>query len=307
MQLTSVMGAPVPEGLRAGSIRTSDGRDLRYAICCDTAGARGTVCVLQGRRSFIERDYETIEDLRARGFAVATFDWRGQGLSTRPLKNRLLNHVRSFDEYDIDLETFMRQVVLPDCPPPYYVLAHSLGGNIVLRSLAKHAYFEAAMLVTPFLGFHQRVPPTLFRAVTAAFKMIGLGRMKFPGDFMTRHFASNVLTHDEVRYHRQRDFLDANRDLDLGAPTMGWLNAALRSHVELFDQDGSKPPKIPIMIVVAGDERVVCNEDIRRYAREVIHAPVVEIEGAYHEILLERDDLREQLWAAFDSFIDLHS
>ena len=60
--------------------------------------------------------------MRNRGFAVALLDWRGQGLSDRALNDRLKGYVGSFSEFDIDLETFMREVVLPDCPPPIFAL-----------------------------------------------------------------------------------------------------------------------------------------------------------------------------------------
>jgi len=90
------------------------------------AGRRGTVCIFPGRTEWIEKYFETVRDLRSRGFAAAILDWRGQGLSDRALADRFKGHVRSFAEFDIDLETFMRDVVLPDCPPPIFALALSL-------------------------------------------------------------------------------------------------------------------------------------------------------------------------------------
>ena len=45
----------------------------------------GTVCVFGGRGEFIEKYFETVNELRNRGFAVATMDWRGQGHSSRQL------------------------------------------------------------------------------------------------------------------------------------------------------------------------------------------------------------------------------
>ena len=56
---------------------------------------------------------------------MATLDWRGQGGSARLLREAWRGHIRSFRHYDIDLETFVREIVLPDCPPPYYAIGHS--------------------------------------------------------------------------------------------------------------------------------------------------------------------------------------
>ena len=41
--------------------------------------SKGSVIILHGRTECIEKYFETITDLRERGFGVLTFDWRGQG------------------------------------------------------------------------------------------------------------------------------------------------------------------------------------------------------------------------------------
>ena len=122
MKLVSIPANPVPDDVVAGSIKTPDGVALRFARWAPPAGRKGTVVVLQGRAEYIEKYFETVRDLRARGFAVATFDWRGQGLSDRALSDRHKGHVRNFSEYATDLEAIMEQVVLPDCPPPIFAL-----------------------------------------------------------------------------------------------------------------------------------------------------------------------------------------
>ena len=102
---------------------------------------------MQGRGETIEKYFETIGELRSRGFAVATFDWRGQGGSERRLRNPRKGHVDNFAEYDRDLEAFMQQVVLPDCPPPYFALAHSTGGLVCLRAAADGAAAFSRMVL----------------------------------------------------------------------------------------------------------------------------------------------------------------
>ncbi|WP_204328396.1 alpha/beta hydrolase, partial [Stenotrophomonas maltophilia] len=76
-------------------------RELRAAYWWPTGrvGAKGTVCLLQGRAEFIEKYYETIGDLRRRGFAVVAFDWRGQGESARDVADPHKGHVGRFGHY----------------------------------------------------------------------------------------------------------------------------------------------------------------------------------------------------------------
>ena len=69
--------------------------------------------LLNGQTEFIEKYFEVIDDLRARGFSVVTMDWRGQGGSDRLLANPLKAHIADFAQYDEDLAILMREVVAP--------------------------------------------------------------------------------------------------------------------------------------------------------------------------------------------------
>ena len=108
MTLVSIPANPVPDDYVSGTLKTRDGVSLRFARWAPPPGRKGTVCLFQGRAEFIEKYFETVRDLRARGFAVATLDWRGQGLSDRALRNSRKGYVRDFSRYDIDLDTFVR-------------------------------------------------------------------------------------------------------------------------------------------------------------------------------------------------------
>src|SRR5271169_7067167 len=107
MTLVSISANPVPEDVVTGTLKTPDGVSLRFARWAPPPGRKGTVCLFQGRAEFIEKYFETVRDLRARGFAVATLDWRGQGLSDRALRNSRKGHVTDFSRYDVDLDTFI--------------------------------------------------------------------------------------------------------------------------------------------------------------------------------------------------------
>src|SRR5262245_27535708 len=153
MTLVSIPANPVPDGAVTGTLKTPDGVSIRFARFAPPPGRKGTVCLFQGRAEFIEKYFETVRDLRARGFAVATLDWRGQGLSERMLSNPRKGYVGSFAEYDIDLHTFINEVVLPDCPPPIFALAHSMGATVLLRAARQgHRWFDRMVLLAPLIG-----------------------------------------------------------------------------------------------------------------------------------------------------------
>ena len=130
MDLVATPKNPIPLGVSVGFLKGKGGVPLRYARWRSALKERhGTVCIFPGRSEFIEKYFEVVGELRRRGFAVAVLDWRGQGGSGRLMRNSLKGHVKSFNDYEDDVARFMNEVALPDCPPPYYALGHSMGGD----------------------------------------------------------------------------------------------------------------------------------------------------------------------------------
>src|SRR5215813_8712150 len=182
MKLVSIPANPVPEGAVTGVLKTRDGISIRFARWPPPSRRKGTVCVFQGRIEFIEKYFEVVRELTARGFAVATLDWRGQGLSDRMLRERRKGHVANFAHYDIDLETFMREVVLPDCPPPLFGLANSMGGAVLIRAAAQgHRWFERSVLCAPMIKLTNVPLLPVVPAFVRTMRIAGLGRVFVPG------------------------------------------------------------------------------------------------------------------------------
>ncbi len=309
MDLYPVPGNEIPAGLRPGGLTTPDGVSLRYAVCTSGTSLRGTVCIFPGRAEFIERYFETIRDLKRRGYAVAILDWRGQGGSQRPRHHPLRSQIGSFKEFDTDLAEFMTGVVLPDCPPPYFGMAHSTGGNILLRALRTRTWFDSVVISAPLIRIVPRyIPEPLARMIVRAGVGLGLGRVFLPGErrrpLAAADFPGNPLTSDKHRYMRDARTLEHNPHLGLGGATFSWLNAAMASMDDIATMPSSGAPRCPVLLVASGLDRIVSSEATRQFARRVPNVAAVVIERARHEILHERDELREQFWAAFDSFIE---
>jgi lysophospholipase len=307
MEITSTFGNPAPENAVCSKIVTSDGLNLR-AISATVSGARGTVVVVGGRADFMERYFETMRDLMDRGFCVASLDFRGQGASDRLTRNRLRGHVLRFDDYEEDIRALMTQVVLPDCPPPYYALGHSTGGNVILRTIRRRNWFRKCVIVSPLIGLNYGAwPVPVARTISLAFSNIGLGWLFLPGMRRTpmglRDFAGNPLSFDRERWQRDCAVLEAAPNLGIGAPTFRWLRAAINSNDLLLRLKGAKALRCPVLIVMAGRDTVVDNEATRKFASRVKGVSLTVIPEALHEILLERDEVREQFFAAFDAFI----
>src|ERR1700709_455947 len=182
MTLVSIPANPVPEDVVSGTITTPDGAELRFARWAPPAGRKGTVCVFTGRSESIEKYFETVRDLRDRGFAVAMIDWRGQGHSSRRLRDPRKGYVRDFSDFEIDVEAFVQQVVMPDCPPPYFALAHSMGGAVMLRvAHAGKRWFDRMVLSAPMIDLPGRRTSFLPRALLRVMRLAGQGGRYVPG------------------------------------------------------------------------------------------------------------------------------
>ena len=308
MTLVSIPANPVPDGVVTGTLKTPDGVSLRFARWAPPPGRKGTVCLFQGRAEFIEKYFETVRDLRARGFAVATLDWRGQGGSDRKLRNSRKGHVRSFAQYQIDLETFINEVVLPDCPPPVFALAHSMGATVLLRAAyAGHRWFDRMVLLAPMIALPGMRRSTLSRWSVRTMRMLGLGSLYVPGGdaavMMQRPFVGNLLTSDPVRYARNIAVLEAEPPLAIGWPTVAWTDAAFRVMGEISDPGYPGRIRQPILIIAAGQDRIVSTPAIDEFSVRLRAGSHLIVPGARHELLMEQDRFRGQVLAAFDAFV----
>lgn len=312
MDLVALAKNPAPSGATTGILKCPNGMRLRFARWEPTRGPRrGTVCVFHGRGEFIEKYFEVVADLRRRGFTVATMDWRGQGGSARMLRNTHKGHVRSFADYDKDLAHFMREIVLPDCQPPYTALAHSMGGNILLRNASlSGSWFSRMVLSAPMIDIaHDKLgaPRAVSRLYAEALAGMGLGSMYTRGGrdqpLEFDPFESNPLTSDRERYQRNRLILEAAPALGLGSPTVSWLRAALRSIARLTSPDYPLKVEVPLLLFGAGMDTIVSTRAIEEFALRLKVGTHVMLPQSRHEILQETDEIRQRFWAAFDAYL----
>lgn len=309
-KLAAVASNPVPEGARPGYFLTSDRVRLRYCLWPKGLGPqRGTVCLVQGRTEYIEKYFETVEDFRQRGFAVATFDWRGQGGSDRLIGNPSVGYVDRFEDYFTDLRCFHAEILLPDCPPPFYLVGHSMGGLVSLHAATRdRMMFDRMFLSTPMVGLHG-LEDSMGRwsMVAEAMSFIGLGKLPLarrgdrrPDEAM---FPDNPLTSDARRYKRMVETVRADDRLYLGSPSFRWLATALKAMLETGRDQFPGQIRIPLLILAAARDQIVSTPAIEQLGLRLRTGRHMVIANGRHELFMETDAIRGQVLAAFDAFI----
>jgi lysophospholipase len=293
--------APVPAG-GAEWLEGSGGLRLRAALF-PLHAARGSVVLSPGRTEPIEKYFEVVEDLRSRGFSVLVHDWRGHGLSARLHRDPKRGHADGLppfiDDYARLLSAFETRL-----PRPWIALGHSMGGGLSTLAIAEgRAKFEGLVLSAPMMGVLLGAAPVWWaRLLATVFNGLRRGGayVRGPGDPFGGSFESNVLTHDPARWARAQALLQSAPELQIGGVTWAWLSFALQLSERLRRAPIDRLA-IPLAIVMAGDERLVDNAATRAFARKLPSAQLVEVEGAFHEILMETDEVRARFWAAFDT------
>jgi lysophospholipase len=288
---------------------------LRLGIFNAEGGAhtRAHATVLHGRSEFIEKYAETTADLAARGIDGAVVEWRSHGLSGgREADNPQRHHLDDFNLLAEDMEAVIARIdAHTSGAAPKILLAHSMGGLGATLHLARNPRrYAAAILCSPMFAINTSpLPQRAARLIAEAACALGFSRRYAFGqhdyDPAEAVFTpANRLTSDPARYAVLHDAWKADPRLRLGGVTFGWLAAAFRAMDGLTDGGPSLDRvETPVLILSAPKDRVVDARAHAVVARRFRNARVVEFPGAEHELLMERDEIRNAVWRTMDAFL----
>lgn len=273
-----------------------------------SAGARGSLLFLTGRGDMFEKYLEAFCHFHGTGWAISSFDWRGQGGSGRTLPDN--RGKGGFDVLVHDLAAFYRQWA-SESAGPQVVVGHSMGGHLLMRALAEmQARPDAAIAIAPMLGISSAPVPAWLAAQFARL-MCAMGdpgraawkEMEKP--WVRASGRQALLTHcheryaDEMFWHRERP------DLKLGPPSWHWLNEAYSSLAMMQKPGVLERIATPLLILAAEGDRLVDIQAIRKAAAR-IEGSRLHVYGAMaaHEILREADPVRSDALDRIDRFLD---
>ncbi len=288
---------------------TPDGARLRLARWAVPPAPRADLVLLPGRSEFIEKYAEAAADLGARGFAVWSLEWRGQGLSSRLLPGSQKGHIDRYERFRDDLVAVLDRTIRPAMATRRLVLlGHSMAAPVMLQALAERPDLaDAAVLAAPMVGLlsgpRQFAVRWLSRLAVRAGRggSYALGQKDWtaPG----RPFEGNPLTSHPERfavYHR----LFADRpELRVGGVTWGWLDASFRAMGQARRRRLVRRVTTPVLLALPGIERLVDPRAQRRLAQLLPNVTVRIYPDSRHEILMEQDAIRDRFFTDLDAFL----
>jgi lysophospholipase len=286
--------AEAPDGAEALWLTTVD--EVRIRAVLWPEGASGTVLAFQGRTECIEKYGRLAGRLAQDGFAMATLDWRGQGLSERLSPDRRLGHVGEMSDYQQDVAALLKLVRERGLPEPYYLIAHSMGGCIGLRALINELPVKAAAFSAPMWGIKMPPPVRVIAwGLSWLARAIGQGARYAPGGkpelyLTSAAFEGNSLTTDRDMWDYMVRQVAAEPDLGLGGPSLQWLNTSL---IEMRGLQTAPLPDLPVIVGLGGDEAIVDPGAIHHNVGRWPSATLFDAPRGQHELLMERPEIRD--------------
>lgn len=265
-------------------IASRDGTRLHLTEMGDADAAR-TLVVIHGYGEHGGRYIERMKTFTDAGYRVLIPDMRGHGQS-----EGARGHVMRWSDYVDDVRAVFGEVATDASSTG--VLGHSNGGLIVAASiLAGATPVAAAALSSPLLGIS--VVPPKWKLVGAKVLSRFAPKVSLPSEIdpeVVSHDPDVVATYrtDPHNHHvnNARWYTEAVATMD---------DAHARAHT--ID--------LPLLVMQAGDDRLVSARASAAFADRVPDAVYEEIAGAYHELLFEPDGQRhaDRLLAWFDDHL----
>jgi lysophospholipase len=269
-----------------GSWTVPDGARLAVRRAMPEGAPRGSILIVHGWGEHSGRYAHVAAWLAARRLAVWGYDHRGHGRSSGRRGD-----VARFAQYLADIVA-LRKRIQAEAPGPQVLLGHSFGGLVVLRYLeTAHEPLAGAACTSPFLDVAMPVPAwktLLARAIVNVLPSLavptGLDLSSICTDYAVVEAARrDPFCHQVMTPRAYHEILGAQRALTAERDRLG----------------------VPLLFLLAGDDRIVSMPAARAFAEGLAGAPPVRVyAGLFHEILNEREPDRARVLADLAPWLD---
>lgn len=292
-----------PETGKAHWIVADDNVRLRVAHWPVAEGVKGTVFLFQGRSENLEKYGRTVNALNRQGYSAFAIDWRGQGMSDRVATDPMLSHITSYDDYQIDVDAMVSAANALSLPKPWFILGHSLGACIGLRTVSNPSPFSACAFTAPLwdisLPKYKKIAAWL---ISWAALFVGKAQAYAPGArgesyVLTNEFEDNRLTHDPEMYEYYVRISEGLPDQQVGGPSMGWLLETLKETKAL---SALPSPDIPCHTFFGTEDSIVDEGAIKARMASWQNGQLTTIPNARHDLMCETREIRDAIFVAID-------
>lgn len=301
-----------PQGFTFGNFTNERGHNIRYGQM-KTAHKKpvGTLVLGPGYGEAIEKYFELVTDLTARGYNIYIIDWMGQGGSDRKSDH---DRQKPYDVADFmqhhqdDLYHLVTKIVDVPKNEKLGYMGFSMGGHIGANFVRRHNYiFDAISFNAAFFDMNSRgFPRSAIGTIAKSYRLSGKGDNYVPTggpwSSLKHEFNKNTKTSDPGRHRRMIELFENKQDLQLGDFTVNWVHHVLPSIGRLNRKDALAKIITPAHFAIAGKDKTVSIPAQKRAAKYVNFGQQHYYPYAKHEIWIEKNSTRDVWLRDADSF-----
>jgi lysophospholipase len=289
-----------------GTFTGKDGVPIAY-IKFENPQEVGAIVITTGRTETYALYAEPIYDLAQKGYSIYIYDHRGQGFSGRMLANPQIGYVDHFDDYVEDLKTFVDTVVNATPHNRRYLLSHSMGGAVAAKyGLLYPQDFNAYAMNSPMIRINPSPYPYLVAQLIVDFNFLcgkandfSNGQKPFNNPLET--FEKNIVTTSVLRWTTRHNVFMENPEATLGGASNRWVKEGFTVGKYLMAHAIEFQPRT--LILQAGADKVVEIKEEEEFCKLAQHCEITPVyAGAFHEMLRERDEVRDDVYARIEKF-----
>ncbi|MBQ2696356.1 MAG: alpha/beta hydrolase [Clostridia bacterium] len=244
-----------------GYFTSFDDKKMYYEFFKVTNPA-ASIIIVHGYTEFTKKYYELTWYFMKMGYNVFLYDVRGHGYSHRHNDDLELTHVDRYEDYVSDLDSYIKQIVIPNSEgKPLYLFGQSMGGTIAQMYIAGgENTIQKTVLSAPMIyPYTPPLPKFVIKKLLAneARKFGWDGRFKFSSDFNPeiKIEKSNDLSLARFQYNLQTRIKDLKYRNSYGSNR--WTYEAVSAIEKILNKKAAKKVQSKVFIVIAGQDTAV--------------------------------------------------
>ena len=289
-----------PSAFKWSMFEAEQGVELRSGLL-EADDSKGTVIVVPGFTGSIEMIMREIVMINQAGFRVATLEYRGQGMSYRPLSNHPeKGYVEDYSLLGNDLAKYANSVKHKG--EPLFFFSISKGAHITMRMAAMDKVdVDAYALIVPMIQINSgELSYQTLKTVAAGVTTMGLGSAyapggkQWPGEKLVFGEANGCNANPETA-QAQSALFALNEKLRTRSVTFKWLYETTRSTEKLMNPEYVAAITQPVKIYTAGIDELVSTNAANQFCKNLAQCSTQHYPESRHCITREYYDVYDEI------------
>ncbi len=278
-------------------------KKIAYSIF-ENPNEKAALVILTGRGLPMINYTELVTDLEPLELSAYLMDHRGQGYSDRIVTPPHVQFVDHFQDYVDDVHTFFTQIVQAKKHKKIILIGESLGGAVgTLFQIQNPGIVDGIILSAPMFGVVGLSELSWIASPIANAEIrSGHGADYFLHEEKDPAFFGNLLTSSRERYLVRQEFYREYPETLIDGVSYQWISAILDGMAEIKSKVNLY--STPTLLFQAGKDQVVKKRSQNYFCANTRRCQLVKIPDSKHELLFERDQIRNQVIQEIQKFIE---